>query len=314
MAGLALGGGYGPLITRFGLACDNLLSAEIVLPDGRILTCDATHDADLFWALRGGGGNFAIVTSMQLRLHAPGTVLTGNIVLPWQDAQMVLGRYAELMLQAPAELFGAAVLASGPAGKPVVVISLVWTGEIADGEKIVAEMAAAGHPIVVKAEPMTVNGLLALTDGKLPQRLGYEVATRWFSTLALETVGMLLERFEARTSPLTSIIVHHCHGAATEVAANTTAFGMRAPHFTALIYAAWQPAEDDAEPHRTWARSLDAALVSTSLPGGYANLLSDSAGDRVTYAYGPNASRLARIKAHIDPTDVLRGIPIPVEV
>lgn len=268
MAGLTLGGGYGPLMTRFGLACDSLLSAEIVLPDGRTVTCDATNDADLFWALRGGGGNFAIITSMRLRLHAPGTLLVGNIVFPWNDARTVLAQYAELMLRAPADLFGAAVLASGPLGKPVVVISLVWMGEITEGEGVISEMAAAGNPIVTKAEPMAANSLLALTDGKLPAGLGYEVATRWFSTLAPETIGTLLELFEARTSPLTSIIVHHCHGVATDVPGDTTAFGMREPHFTTLIYAGWRPLENDGEPHKAWARSLDAALVSTSLREG----------------------------------------------
>jgi uncharacterized protein (DUF1778 family) len=195
----------------------------------------------------------------------------------------------------------------------VIVISLVWTGERAAGEAIIGDVAAAGHPIVVRAEPMVANDLLSLTDGKLAQGLGYEVATRWFGTLTPETIDVLLAAFEARTSPLSSIIVHHCHGAATQVVANATAFGMRDPHFTALIYAAWEPPLADAELHRIWARSLDAELAPTSLPGGYANLLPDRASDRIAHAYGPNASRLARIKNRFDPRGVLRAIPLLIQ-
>ena len=313
MAGLTLGGGYGPLMTRFGLACDNLLSAEVVLIDGSIVTCDGERQADLFWALRGGGGNFGVVTSLSLRLHAVGHALTGTIVFPWSDGRAALAYYAELMLRAPGDLFGAAALATGPGGKPVIVISLVWTGARAAGEAVIGDVAAAGHPIVVRAEPMLASDLLSLTDGKLAQGLGYEVATRWFRTLTAEPIDMLLAAFEARTSPLSSIIVHHCHGAATQVAADATAFGMRDPHFTALIYAAWEPPLADAELHRIWARSLDAELAPTSLPGGYANLLPDRASDRIAHAYGPNASRLARIKNRFDPRGVLRAIPLLIQ-
>jgi FAD/FMN-containing dehydrogenase len=313
VAGLTLGGGYGPLMTRFGMACDNLLSAEVVLPDGSVVNCDAEREADLFWALRGGGGNFGVVTSMRLRLHALDSALAGTLVFPWTDRRAALAHYAELMLSAPDALFGAAVLAIGPGGKPAVVISLVWTGEPEAGEAIIREAAAAGRPILVKTEPMAASGLLSLTDGKLAPGLGYEVATRWFSTLTAETIDILLAAFEARTSPLTTIIVQHCHGAATRVAADATAFGMRDPHFMALINSAWEPPLVDAERHRSWARSLDAKLASASLPGGYANLLPDRASDQIAHAYGPNASRLSRIKARFDPQGVLRAIPLPIQ-
>jgi hypothetical protein len=312
MAGLTLGGGYGPLMTRFGLACDNLLSAEVVLLDGSIVTCDGEHEADLFWALRGGGGNFGVVTSMSLRLHALDSVLAGTIVFPWRDGRAALAHYAGLMLRAPDELFGGAVLTIGPGGQPVVVISLVWSGDPAAGEVVIGEVGAVGRPMVVKAEPMAASGLLSLTDGKLPHGLGYEVATRWFRTLTAGTIDRLLAAFEARTSPLASIIVHHCHGAATRVAADATAFGMREPHFSVMVNATWEPTPADAAPHRNWTASLDAALAAASLPGGYANLLSDRASDQIAHAYGSNAARLAHVKARFDPQGALRAIPLPV--
>jgi FAD/FMN-containing dehydrogenase len=314
VAGLTLGGGYGPLMTRFGLACDSLLAAEVVLLDGSIVTCDAEREADLFWALRGGGGNFGVVTSMSLRLHALNSVLAGTIVFPCADGRAALAHYAGLMLRAPDELFGGAALTTGPGGQPVIVISLVWSGEPAAGEAIISEVAAAGHPIVVEAEPMAASGLLALTDGKLGEGLGCEVATRWFGVLTAETIDRIVAGFEARTSPLASIIVHHCHGAATRVAAGATAFGMRDPHFSVLINAAWEPAQTDAERHRIWARSLNTELAPNALPGGYANLLPDRASDQIAHAYGPNVPRLAGIKARFDPGGVLRAIPLPSRV
>jgi FAD/FMN-containing dehydrogenase len=311
MTGLMLGGGYGPLMTRFGLACDNLLSAEVVLPNGAVRNCDDKQDTDLFWALRGGGGNFGVVSSARLRLHAPGNVLAGNIIFPWANVREALAKFTELMFHAPAELFGAAVLSEGPGGMPVVVILLVWTGEIEAGKTIAAELAAIGKPVVVKIEPMQASKILSLTDGKLAQGRGYEVATRWFRTLKPETIRALITAFEARTSSTSSIIIHHCHGAATQVAPNATAFGMREPHFTALIYATWEPMADDGTAQKDWAHRLNSTLARTALPGGYANLLPDTAADQIAHAYGPNASRLAALKAQFDPATVLRAIPLP---
>ena len=310
MAGLMLGGGYGPLMTRFGLACDNLLSAEAVTPDGRVVTCDARHDPDLFWALRGGGGGFAVLTSARVRLHSPGPQLyAGTVVFPWTDAQAALVRYGELMLRAPAELFGTVILATGPGGRLALVVSLVWTGEEAQGREWVKEVASAGSPVVSKLEPATVPALLASTDGKLPQGLGYEVATRWLDVLTPDAAQALVGAFEARTSPLSSLVLHHCHGVATEVASDATAFGMRRPHFTALIYGVWEPVGEDAAV-RPWARAAAAALDPFALSGGYANLLAD--GDsRVQDAFGPNGARLAEIKRRTDPAGVLRALPLP---
>jgi hypothetical protein len=154
------------------------------------------------------------------------------------------------MDKAPAELFGSAVLAVGPGGAPVVVVSLVWTGLVARGEAIVAELAAGGTPIVTKAESMQAGAILSLTDGKLVQGRGYDVGTRWFAAMSAEAINALIAGFEARTSPLSTIIVHHCHGAATAVPVDASAFGQREPHFTALLYATWDPASADPTEHR----------------------------------------------------------------
>jgi hypothetical protein len=196
-----------------------------------------------------------------------GSLGTGNIIFPWADAQKALAKFTELMLHAPAELFGAAILSEGPGRMPVIVISLVWTGELEAGKTIAAELATIGKPVVVKIEPMQASKILSLTDGKLAQGRGYEVATRWFRTLEPETIRALITAFEARTSSTSSIIIHHCH--------------------------------------------LYSTLARTALPGGYANLLSDTAADQIAHAYGPNASRLAALKAQFDPATVLNSIPLP---
>ena len=140
---------------------------------------------------------------------------------------------------------------------------------------------------------------------------GYEVATRRLGTLAPDVIDVMVPAFEARTSPLSSIIIHHCHGVATEVAPDATAFGCANLNLTALIYAAWTPAVGDGEPHRRWACKLSADLAPAALPGGYANLLPDSAAGQIAYAFGRNASRLSSLKTQFDPAGTLRAIPLP---
>jgi hypothetical protein len=311
MAGLLLGGGYGPLMTRFGLASDNLISAELVLADGSIASCDATHNRDLFWAVKGGGGNFGVVTSMRLRLHRVGQVLSGSIVFPWGDAPVVLERFSGLMQAAPDELAGAAILSLGPGGNPVVVVSPTWSGDPERGRQIVSEIESFGTPIVSKVGPMAAADLLTLTDGKLVSGRGYEVATRWLPDLSSDIVSTLIAAYNNRTSPCSSIILHHFHGAGTRIPPGDTAFGMRQPHFTALIYGAWEPAHVDGTNHRRWAHNLSSKLSGWALPGGYANLLDDDAREQIGSAFGPNGQRLLNLKGRFDPGNIFSAIPLP---
>ena len=311
MAGLVLGGGYGPLMTRFGLASDNLVSAEVVLADGSVVSCDANRDPDLFWAIRGGGGNFGVVTSMHLRLHRVGQVLSGSIVFPWGDAPAVLERFSELMQTAPDELAGSAILSVGPGGNPVVVISPTWSGDPEHGRQIVSEIESFGTPIVSKVGAMAAADLLTLTDGKLVSGRGYQVATRWLSDLSSDIVTTLIGAYNDRTSPCSSVIVHHFHGAGTRIPPADTAFGMRQPHFTTLIYGAWEAAHEDGTNHRRWARRLSSKLSDYAPPGGYAILLDDDARDQIGSAFGPNRQRLLKLKARFDPGNIFSAIPLP---
>jgi hypothetical protein len=311
MAGLLLGGGYGPFMTRFGLASDSLISAELVLANGTVASCDETRNSDLFWAVKGGGGNFGVVTSMRIRLHKIGQVMSGSIAFPWGDAPVVLERFSGLMQSAPDELAGAAILAVGPVGKPLVVVTPTWSGDPGRGRQIVSEIDSFGTPIFSKVGLMAAAELLALTDGKLVSGLGYEVATRWLPDLPPEVVSTLIAAYDDRTSPLSSIILHHFHGAAARIASGATAFGMRRPRFTALIYAAWEPNDVNATGHRLWAQDLSSKLSRWALPGGYANLLADNAREQIGSAYGPNAQRLLGLKDRFDPGGSFSAIPLP---
>jgi hypothetical protein len=311
VAGLLLGGGYGPLMTRFGLASDSLISAEVVLADGSIARCDAAHNSDLFWAIKGGGGNFGVVTSMRIRLYRVGQVMSGSIVFPWGDAPAVLERFSGLMQSAPDELAGAVILSPGPGGNPLVVVTPTWSGDPERGREIVSEIEGFGTPMFNKVGPMAAADLLALTDGKLVSGRGYEVATRWLQDLPPEVVSTLIAAYNDRTSPFSSIVLHHFHGAGARIAPEATAFGMRRPHFTALIYAAWEPADVDATTHRRWAQNLSSKLSRWALPGGYANLLDDDAREQVGSAFGSNAQKLLDLKARFDPGNLFSAIPLP---
>ncbi len=181
MAGFLLGGGYGPLTTRFGLALDNILGAEIVLADGRLVFADASRNADLFWALRGGGGNFGVVTSMRLRLHSINELLAGIIVFPWTEAQSVLGGHAEIMASASDELSVLAGVFSAADGSPVVILGPIWSGEPTRGQEIMARLRSLGAPILTQIGPMSYTDVLSLYAARALEGRHYAVKTRWLA-------------------------------------------------------------------------------------------------------------------------------------
>jgi len=232
-------------------------------------------------------------------------------VFPWGDAPAALERFSELMQTDPDELAGSAILSVGPGGNPVVVIRPTWSGDPEYGRQIVSEIESFGTPIVSKVGAMAAADLLTLTDGKLVSGRGYQVATRWLSDLSSNIVTTLIGAYNDRTSPCSSVIVHHFHGAGTRIPPADTAFGMRQPHFTTLIYGAWEAAHEDGTNHRRWARGLSSRLSDYALPGGYANLLDDDARDQIGSAFGPNRQRLLNLKARFDPGHIFSAIPLP---
>ena len=313
MAGFLLAGGYGPLTTRFGLAIDNLVGAEVVLADGRRVWADASHESDLFWALRGGGGNFGVVTSMRLRLHPVHDVLAGIILFPWSEARAVLRGHAEMMSSAPDELSAVAGLLTGPDGNPALFLGPIWTGEMTRGQEFMSRMESLGTPSFTQIAQMSLADLIKLYDAHVVNGRHYALQTRWFADLSPEVISAIVSAGAERTSPLSFMAIHHLHGAATRVAPDATAFSLRRDHFMLEIVAAWEPGPgDDGEAHRRWMFDLSKAVAPFALPGGYANFLAPDAHDQIRDAYGANADRLRSLKQKFDPKNLFSSsIPLP---
>ncbi|WP_063129794.1 FAD-binding oxidoreductase [Nocardia fusca] len=312
MAGLTLGGGYGPLSGRFGLALDNLLSAEVVLADGSVVTADAEQEPDLFWALRGGGGNFGLVTSMRVRLHAVPALLSGMIVFPWEQAGTVLAGLPDALAESPDELTVQFGILSGPDGKPVVFLSPTWSGEdVAAGEHKLARLDTLGTPLVSQVASTTLPEMLAAMDAQFPFGRHTEIRTRSVSSLTSGVRDMLTLAGSPLTSPLSAVSVHTLLGAGARVPAAETAFGNRDPHFMIEIIALWEPDDTRAAEHRAWAGNLTSILEPEALPGGYPNLLGPDDTAQVAHAYGPNTERLLAVKRRVDPDHVFHAIPLP---
>jgi FAD/FMN-containing dehydrogenase len=305
-----VGGGYGPLCGVAGLALDTLLGAEVVLADGRIVTTDAEHEPELFWALRGGGGNFGVVTSMRLRLQPYPRVLAGSLLFPFSQAAEVLAGYGELVAGAPDALTAQAGIISSPDGALMAFVNPTWAGDLGDGQRWVQRIERLGTPIASMvapmpyAEPLRRGDELFAADGRR-----YAIRTRSLAALTADAVSACVAAGEARTSALSAISIHHFHGAATRVGVTDTAFGIRREHFMVELIASW-PSGDGVR-HRAWADAAAERLRPHALPGGYPNLLGPDHHEQIVHAYGPNADRLLAVKASLDPDNAFSAIPLP---
>jgi FAD/FMN-containing dehydrogenase len=316
MAGLTLGGGYGPLNGVAGLAADNLLSAEIVLADGAVVQASETSEPDLLWALRGGGGNFGVVTSMRVRLHPVPIVYTGTVAFPLSQAREVLAGLGELIADAPDELTVQSGVISSPDGTPIVFAMPTWSGAPDEGAPWVKRIEALGTPVMSAVGPAKYGEPLRRGD-KMFARDGrhYAFRTRNLPALTAETSDDLVTAAESRTSPLSAINMHHFHGAAARVPLQATAFGVRREHFMTEIIASWRPVvgepADSSATHRRWADATADLLASHALPGGYPNLLAADHAEQIAHAYGANAPRLTELKKTYDPDQVFTATPLP---
>ena len=310
MAGLTLGGGYGPLNGRFGLALDNLLSAEVVLADGRQVTANPTSEPELYWALRGGGGNFGVATSLSIRLHAVPEILSGFIIYPWSQAAEVWTQLNEILHDGPDELTVQSGILTGSDGSPTAFLSPVWSGELSRGYAVVEQLSQLGTPLSSQVARRSYADMLSFFDAQTVTGRHYALRTRTVPSYTPEVIAALIDAGESQSSVLSGVFIHHFHGAATRAAVDSTAFGIRAPHFVVEIMAAWEPG-DDQTPHRAWAEGVSTKMATHALPGGYANLLGPSDHDQIAHAYGPNAGRLLAAKDRYDPDHVFTAIPLP---
>src|SRR6516162_1108361 len=235
MAGLTLGGGYGPLIGRFGLALDNLLAAEVVLADGRVVVADDANEAELFWALRGGGGNFGVVTAMRCRLHDVPSIRSGMLVYPFAEARAVLRRSTDIAASGPEELTVQFGCIRGPDGKPVVIVLPTWCGLPADGEARVAPFLKLGTLVAGNLEAMSYGTLLTLYDPYIVNGRRVFMDTCWLSELDNANIDVFVGAMDSAGSAQCALITHEFKGAASRVPAEATAFGLRRDHVVVEI-------------------------------------------------------------------------------
>ncbi len=310
MAGLTLGGGYGPLTPRCGLALDNLLGAEVVLADGRRIMADPLEHPDLFWALRGGGGNFGVVTAMRVRLHSISDVIAGLIVYPWSDAASVLRGYADMAVSFPDELTVLLGVLSGPDGRPVLFLAPTWSGSQSQGELVIAKLEGLGTPLQAHIDVMTCGDAVGRFDAHSVSGRHCALETRWLPALTPHVISALIAAGETITSPYSAIVLQHFRGAPTRIPSGVTAFAMRREHFLLEVVAMWEagPADDS---HRQWVHAVGEAFGRSALPGGYPNLLGPDEHDRIAVAYGSNLIRLRDVKRRFDPDFVFTSaIPL----
>jgi FAD/FMN-containing dehydrogenase len=314
IAGLTLGGGIGWLMRRHGATVDNFLAAEVVTPDGSIVAADD----ELMWGLRGGGGNFGIVTEFEYRLHEVGpTVLAGPMYYPLEDAPEVLRRYRDFIADAPDELTTILNLRQAPPlpilppelhGKPVAAIISCWAGDPDEGERALQPLRNFGKPLVDALTPRPYVELQGLFNPAVPHGWHYYWKSWELPPLTDAAIDALVEQAAAITSPRSYIIVFQLGGAMARVGEHDTAFGQRAEGHDVNINAVWLAGDPEAERHVQWARDTYAALEPHGVGRAYVNFLGDEGADRVRAAYGPEKyARLQALKRAYDPENLLRG-------
>jgi len=306
IAGYTLGGGLGWLMAKYGLAADNLLAVELVTAEGDILHVDAASHADLFWALRGGGGNFGVATSFTYRLHPVRTIVGGLIAHPIEAAPELLRFYRDAVADASDDLTVFAGLVHAPDGSGTKLAALVvfHTGDPGEAERDLDPFKAWGSPLLVEVGPVPYPVMNTLLDaGFPPGSLNY-----WLSSftrgLPDELIDLTVERFATVPSPMTAILLEHFHGAVTRVGVTEIAVPHRSQGWNLLIPSVWtDPA--DTKTNIAWSRDTFAAMQPHFSTGRWLNYLGDDqAEDAIRAAYGPNYDRLREVKRRYDPDNV----------
>jgi FAD/FMN-containing dehydrogenase len=302
IAGLTLGGGIGWLMGKYGLTCDNVRSFDVVTADARLVRANAIEHPDLYWGLRGGGGNFGVVTAFEYQLHPLGTILGGMVAHPLSRARAVLQFYRDWTRECPDELTAACAILTGPDGSPIIGIIACYDGDLSEGERVLAPLHKLGAPLIERIQPMPYAGLFALLDPSIQRGRRYYMKASGIKTLSDGVIDALVESAGELTSPYSQIALMPVHGAATRVGVIETAFAFREEHFEVQHLASW---EDDAEAkHVHWARQSGQTLQPFASQRAYVNLLDDEGTERVRAAYGPNYERLVALKTKYDPDNL----------
>jgi FAD/FMN-containing dehydrogenase len=315
IAGLTLGGGFGWTTRKFGLTIDSLISADVVTADGRLQRASDKDNPDLFWALRGGGGNFGVVTSFEFRLHQLGPqVLSGLIVHPLAEAKTLLREFRGLARKTPDELTTWAVMRKAPPlpflptewhGKEVLIFAACYSGDIAEGEKATRSLRALGRPIADVVSPHPFVGWQAAFDPLLTPGARNYWKSHDFADLSDEAIDAILSAVRTLPSPECEVFIAHVGGAMARVAPEATAWRNRKAHFVMNAHGRWRDKDQDST-CVAWARKLSQSTAPFAMGSVYVNFMPEDESDRVEEAYGANYLRLAEAKRHYDPGNLFR--------
>src|SRR5262245_28506558 len=315
VAGLTLGGGFGWTTRKFGLTIDNLISADVVRADAKVVRASEKENQDLFWALRGGGGNFGIVTSFEFKLHPLGLeLLVGLIVHPLENAGELLSEFRRIAREAPDELTTWVVMRKAPPlpflptewhGKEVLIFAACYSGDLKEAEHAVKALRALGRPIVDVISPHPFTGWQAAFDPLLTPGARNYWKSHDFTDLGDGTIKAILDAVRTLPSPECEVFIAHVGGAMARVAANATAWPNRDAHFIMNAHTRWRDKAHDAA-CIAWARQLSEATAPFASGSVYVNFMPGDENDRVEKAYGANYRRLAEIKRRYDPDNLFR--------
>jgi FAD/FMN-containing dehydrogenase len=313
-AGLTLGGGFGYLTRRFGWTSDNVLSMELVTAEGRLVRASEKENADLFWALRGGGGNFGVVTGFDYQLYPIGPeIIAGAIAWSAESSAEVLEMCRTVMDKAPPELVCVAALRFAPPapwlrkdihGKPIVALFVCYTGELSDGEKLVAPIKAFGSPVGDIVQRRSYVSQQSLLDATQPKGRRYYWKSEYLPRLDSDLLSITLQHARTIASPHSALILFPLDGALNRLPEDHSAVGNRDCAWVLNITASWEKADDD-KANIDWARAAWRDMRGFSTGGTYVNFLTEEEGDeRIRAAYGNNYERLAEIKSKWDPDNL----------
>ncbi|TCR91667.1 FAD-binding oxidoreductase [Rhizobium sp. BK376] len=315
IAGLTLGGGFGWLTRKFGLTIDNLLSVDVVTADGQLLRASQEEHADLFWALRGGGGNFGVVTSFEFQLNELNPqVLAGLVVHSFDDAENILRDYREALEAAPDELTCWVVMRHAPPlpflptewhGKKILVLAMCYAGDVEEGKKATARLRGIGRPIADVVGPAPFAAWQQAFDPLLTPGARNYWKSQDFAALSDGAIDVLRQAVGKLPGPECEIFIGHVGGRAGRIAQDATAFPQRKSHFVMNVHARWREQSMD-NPCIGWARELFEATKPHAIGTAYINFMPFDEGDRVQAAYGSNYRHLVEIKQRYDPLNLFR--------
>lgn len=311
VAGLTLGGGVGWLMGTYGLSCDNLLSADVVTADGRFLHASAEENPDLYWGLRGGGGNFGVVTSLEFRLHEVGPMVLGGMVIhPLAKAREVLRFAQEFTRGLPDEAEVYAALLTSPDGIPVAALLLGYNGPIEEGERVLGPARRFGSPVADLVQPMPYVARQTMLDaGFAPHGWQRYWKSGYARTLSDEIIDLAVDGAAEFPSPLSAIAFFNIHGAVTRVPPDATAFALREGQWDVNVIGQWLDPTASELPI-AWVRQLWSQIDTLTTGTSYINhIAGDDKPERIRASYGQNYQRLVSLKNTYDPTNLFRLNP-----